>query len=232
MQMVTRPSLRGRFLYYWAKLYSGQLQSGDQYESLESVVSICFVDGRLFPETNAYHLPFGLWDPSTGLAFSDDLAIHLFQLPNFTKTADELTDALDLWLYFLNNGQGLDPENLPARLRVAEVKEAMSVLREVTQDELERARYYDREKARMDALSWEKALERRHAKALAEAQAQALAVGRAAGRAEGRAEALISQVRLCERFLRRLPRPDEQLQALSVEELHRLVDQLRSELDP
>ena len=111
----------------------------------------------------------------------------------------------------------------------------MSVLREVTQDELERERYYDREKARMDALSWEKALERRHAKALAEAQAQALAEGLAKGiaegRAEGLAEALIGQVRLCERFLRRLPRPDEQLQALSVDELQRLVDQLRSELD-
>ena len=111
-------------------------------------------------------------------------------------------------MYFLNNGEGLDPENLPAQLRVAEVNEAMSVLREVTQDEIERARYEDREKARRDALSWEKALERRHAKALAEAQTQALseglakglAKGRTEGRTEGRAEGLL---RLYERRLGR-----------------------------
>src|SRR5690349_14335059 len=34
MQMVPHPCLRGRFLYYWAKIYGSQLQRGDEYEEL------------------------------------------------------------------------------------------------------------------------------------------------------------------------------------------------------
>lgn len=32
MQMVPHPIFAERFLYYWAKLYSGQLIAGDRYE--------------------------------------------------------------------------------------------------------------------------------------------------------------------------------------------------------
>ena len=67
MQMAAHPGLRGRFLYYWAKLYGSQLQSGEEYETLEPVVSICFLDGLLFPETDEFHLPFRLWEPQAQL---------------------------------------------------------------------------------------------------------------------------------------------------------------------
>ena len=98
MQMVPHVGLRGRWLYYWSKLYGGQLQSGDKYELLQPAISICFVDGLMFAETPAYHLKFCVWDAATGLTFSDHLAIHVFQLPRFTKPAVELTSPLDLWL--------------------------------------------------------------------------------------------------------------------------------------
>jgi len=220
MQMAAHPGLRGRFLYYWAKLYGGQLQAGEEYETLEPVVSICFLDGLLFPETGEFHLPFRLWDPHTQLTFTDHLAIHLFQLPNFTKSAEQLSNPLDLWLYFLNNGERLDPNNLPDQLRITEVEEAMSVLKGLTQEELERERYEAREKARRDALSWRKALERREAEA-----AEALAKGLTKGLVEG----LVGQVRLCERFLKRAPLPDEQLKSMSVDELKRLLEEFESQ---
>jgi len=232
MQMAAHPGLRGQFLYYWARLYGGQLQSGEEYETLEPVISICFLDGLLFPETDRFHLPFRIWEPQTRLTFTDHLAIHLFQLPNFTKGSKQLSDPLDLWLYFLNNGESLDPDNLPEPLRISEVEEAMSVLKGLTQEEIERERYEARERARRDALSWRKALERREAevdKAQAEA-AQALAKGLAKGRDEGRTEGLIGQVRLCERFLKRTPLSDEQLNSMSVDDLKQLLEELESQL--
>ena len=106
MQMVPHPSDRRRFLYYWAKIYGSQLLSGDDYKLLEPAISICFVDGLLFPETEECHLHFRLWDPQVELALNDHLAIHAFQLPKFTKSGQDLTDPLDLWLYFLNNAKG------------------------------------------------------------------------------------------------------------------------------
>jgi len=121
----------------------------------------------------------------------------------------------------LNNGESLDPDNLPEPLRILEVEEAMSVLKGLTQEEIERERYEARERARRDALSWRKALERREAEA-------AEALDR--GRAEGRAEGLIGQVRLCERFLKRTPLSDEQLNSMSVGDLKQLLEELESQL--
>jgi hypothetical protein len=46
---------------------------------------------------------------------------------------------------------------------------------------------------------------------------------------KGVAKGLIGQVRLCEQFLHRTPLPDEQLIAMSVDQLRELVDQLRSQ---
>jgi predicted transposase/invertase (TIGR01784 family) len=171
MQMIAHPSQRGRFLYYWAKTYSTQLPAGTDYDWLNPVVSICFIDGLLFPESDAYHLQFQLREVTTGLPMTDQMAIHVFQLPNFTKSASELRDPLDLWLYFLNNGAHLDPQNLPPALRVPEVEEAMSVLTQLSQDEV-REHYEAREKARRDARIWIRSLEKTRAE-VAAAQAEA-----------------------------------------------------------
>jgi len=125
-----------------------------------------------------------------------------------------------LWLYFLNNGERLDPDDLPEQLRISEVEEAMSVLKGLTQEEIERERYEAREKARRDALSWRKTLERREAE-VGKAQAEATSA---------RAEGLVGQLRLCERFLKRTPLPDQQLKSMSVDELKRLLEDLESQL--
>ena len=154
----------------------------------------------------------------------------------FKKGSDELTDSLDRWLYFLNNGEGLSPDNLPESIRIPEVEEAMSVLKALTEEEREWHRYFDREKARRDALNWQLSLERaqtevERAQAEAEqaqaeveqAQAEVERVQAKAERVEAEAEAkaerimvegLVGQVRLCEELLNLPPIPDEQLHAM------------------
>jgi predicted transposase/invertase (TIGR01784 family) len=214
-QMILHPCVQERFLYYSTKMYGSQLVAGENYGMLQPVVSICFLDGLLFPETQEYHLPFQLWNPEQKLLLSEHLTIHLFQLPYFRKTVQELTDPLDLWLYFLNNGKQLDPDNLPGPLRVPELEEAVGILKMVTLDEIRRAMYEDREKAIRDAASWRSALARAERRA-AEAAAQAT-------------QAMIGQVRLCEQFLQRIPLPDERLQAMTVDELQQLVRELRGQ---
>ncbi len=43
MQMTTHNKLIERFLYYWAKIYSSNLQIGDKYENLRKTISIITV---------------------------------------------------------------------------------------------------------------------------------------------------------------------------------------------
>jgi hypothetical protein len=58
MPMVARNTLPERFLYYRARFYSRQLLRGDGYHQLCPTISTCFVNGRLFPEGDAYHRLF------------------------------------------------------------------------------------------------------------------------------------------------------------------------------
>jgi len=213
MQMVLHPCFPERFLYYWSKVYSGQLVAGDRYEALQPVISICFLDGILFPEDERYHIRFQLLDESSRLRLTDQLELHLFQLPNFVKTADELTDPLDCWLYFLNNGSGLDSDKLPGSLRRPEIEEAVEVLNMLAQDEIRRAMYEDREKARRDAASWQSTVERLKQEA-------------AASRVRGE---LIGRIRTYEQILEREGRSEQELAAMSLDELNALLAGLREQ---
>jgi len=218
MQMVPAPSFPGRVLYYWSSTYGSQLKEGARYEELRPVISICFLDGVLFPERPECHLRFRLLETTAHFPFTEDLDLHLFQLPYFTKTADELTSDLDLWLYVLNNGRGLDLRALPGKLRVAEIEEALEAWAMLTQDRIQREIYEARERARRDAEDWKSALQR------AEEHARNSLVH---GRNQGQ---WIGQIHLCEELLHRPPRPDEELLALPTDALREVAERLRAEL--
>lgn len=179
------------------------------------------------PETS--HCQFSHLEPH--------LEIHLFQLANFLKTAEELSDPLDCWLYFLNNGSSLDPDDLPASMHRPEIEKAVEVLEMLTQDEAQREMYEAREKARRDAASWQSALEQwkqevDHLKQEADRAKQQATTSRAEGRAEGRVQGeLIGQMRAYEQMLGRKPTPEDNLTGLSLDELAALVEQLRTQLD-
>jgi predicted transposase/invertase (TIGR01784 family) len=166
---------------------------------------ICFVNTPLFPKIPAYHLVFELRERDHQPLFTDDLAVHILELSKFTKSAEELTTPLDVWLYFLRHGERLDTEALPGALdAVEEIHRAMGELQMVTQSDLERERYEARLKMQRDISS-----------ALADA------------RKEGQ---LVGQIHAFERLLHRPQTPAAQLLALPLEELERLAQQLEAEV--
>ncbi len=124
MQLLPELAFRNRVLYYWARLYSQQLHEGKDYTELRPTISICFADCVLFPQTLAYHLTFKVRTAEQSALFCDDLAIHILQLPKFQRSPEELADPLDLWLYFLRHGAGLDSGSLPGTLNVSVIQRA------------------------------------------------------------------------------------------------------------
>lgn len=232
MQMIPALRFPGRFLYYWSNTYSSQLKEGDNYGLLRPVISLCFLDGILFPERDQCHLRFRLLETTAHFPFTEDLDLHLFQLPEFTKTPQELGSDLDLWLYVLNNGRGLDLASLPRQLRVAEVEEALEAWAMLTQDRIQREIYEAREKARRDAEEWRLALQQAQERGR-EGFSRGRAEGRAEGRTEGRTEGVwLGRIRAYEELLHRPPRPDAELATMSAEDLRQLAEELRRELSP
>jgi hypothetical protein len=156
MQMLAVAVLAPRLLYYWAKVYSQQLSAGDDYTGLRPTISICFVNGVLFPERAEYHTCFRLVDRTGEVCLTEDLVMHVIEIPKFNKKLAELETPLDFWLYFLKNGEQLDADALPAELdREPGVRKAMGILKMFTQNDMERELYEGRLKAKRDMQTLE-----------------------------------------------------------------------------
>ena len=208
MQMLATANLKQRILYYWGKLYTEQLQSGQNYNLLKPTISICFVDGLLFPAVPEYHLWFQLISPQKGVVLTDHLRIHFFELPKFQRPLEALTTPLEAWLYFLRYAEDLNPESLPEPLDTPEIRQAMEVLMMLARVDIQKEIYEGRIKARRDERM-------RLIDTLAE------------GRAEG---VLIGRIEFAQKLLRREVTPRAALEAMPLEALEALAVQLEREL--
>jgi predicted transposase/invertase (TIGR01784 family) len=258
MQMVATASLRQRFLYYWSRLYSQQLAEGDDYTQLRPTISICFVNGDVFPGRAAHHNVFRLLEADGQLCLTDDLLMHVIEIPKFTGSLGELEKPLDFWLYFFKNGVELDADGLPEPLNTREIRQAMEVLKMLAQDDLERELYEGRLKAKRDLQTLEtqrRTLETQRRtletqRRTLETQRRTLETQRMAletaleewqkrcaeasrERDEARRDvrnALAERIQLCERLLRRSVSSAEDLAGRDVEQLREMAERLEREL--
>lgn len=212
MQMLAYGAFRQRALYYWSRLYQGQLQEGDDYPALRPTISVCFVDTPLFPDLADHHLIFELRERHRQTLFTDQMALHILELTKFRKSVAELVTPLDRWLYFLRHAEDLDGDALPEPLDVPEVRWALGDLVMISQNVQEREFYESRLKMRRDIST-------------------AIGEAREAGEAKGRTDVQITRIRSMQRLLRQEISPSEQLSALPFSELERLAVQLEDQLD-
>jgi hypothetical protein len=111
---------------------------------------------------------------------------------------------LDIWLYFLRFAEKIDTEALLPALKPPSILRAVEELKMLTQTDIERERYESRRKAQQD-----------HNSAINFASRQGEKIG---------------AIRICERMLQRPQTPQEQLLALSPEDLNRLADDLEKQV--
>jgi predicted transposase/invertase (TIGR01784 family) len=177
-----------------------------------------FSDDKLFPQVDDYHLVFGLYNLEHQIRFSDHLEIHVLECSKFTRGLHELRDEQDEWMYFLVHAEQMDPESLPEPFREPVYQRTTKELQMLTKDEVLRERYEARQMAIRDAISQ-----------LEEAREDGLEKGLEKGRQEGLERgALLERVRFSQQILNRPVTPAEELQALSIEQIRELADQLKS----
>ena len=223
MQVVSSPAYEKRILYYWARLHVQQLRQGQDYPELRPTISISFLDHVRFSDVADYHLCFRLLETTRRFAWTEDVELHILELPKFTKAAEELSPGLDIWLYFLRYAAKMNTEALPAALRQPLIVRAFEELKMLTQDQLERERYEARLKAQFDRNTLLRAGDRRHEEGLQEGLQQ----GREQGRALGEK---IGMIHAYEQLLNLPQTPDAELAALSLEELTSKAEKLQQQL--
>jgi predicted transposase/invertase (TIGR01784 family) len=216
MQMQLRPMYSKRALYYWASQYRSQLESGDDYRELRPTFGIHFLNHILYRDDDRFHRKFQLLDPEDPLhRFNDDLEIHMIELPKFSRNVDDLQDKLEEWCYFLRFAEQMSVDDLPGRLQNPEIKQAMEVLRGMTEYQKAFWKYEDRLRAIRDyktdlAFSREEGIEQ--------------------GIEQGRRVQLVQQIQFSQRLLGLKETSLDELSARSTEELLQLSEELKQQL--
>ena len=144
-----------RLLYYWSKLYQEQMKETELYSKLQKVTVICFTAQDLPIITPSYYNVYRLLNSQTHQTFCEDLNIFSIELSKFGNSEDDLDKPVEKWSYFLKNGEELDAENLPNKLRIPSIQKAVREVTMFTQSDIERDIYENRQKAIRDKISAE-----------------------------------------------------------------------------
>jgi len=163
------------------------LGESEEYRSLAPAMSICFLDGILFRETKSFHTRFQLCSLEHQLVFTDQLEVHLIELPKYRGEAAVLSQArpVEKWAYFLGHAAQMEVPDIERLFRDPVFVEAGGILEMISKTEEERVRYELRMKALRDLRD---NLESAELRGLETGRQQGREEGRQQGREEGRQE--------------------------------------------
>ncbi len=159
---------RDRTLFYWAKLYTSELKSGETYGQLKKTICINIINFNMFDRSD-YHTEIVTSIKDTGEIFSDKFSIHFFELKKVGKEVNP-NNRRELWMQFLNASSEEEFEVLK-QTNVPIMNKAVNIIYDLSEDTKIREMARLREKALHD-------------------EASALANAKNEGRAEGRAEGI------------------------------------------
>ena len=160
LQIVDKKNIIERILYYWSRLYSRQIKSGEDYKILQKAIVILITDFKIENlEELDYHSRWKIMEDKQGkkIILTQKLEIDLIELPKIIGKEKEQDNLLD-WLYFLENPKS---ERVTEKMKENEnLKEAVKKLDNLSEDERMQRIADLRQKAIMDEKAiYEKGLE-------------------------------------------------------------------------
>ena len=152
MQVTEYSYMVKRLLYYWSRVYVGDLKRGKEYDELNKTIAILISVGNL-EETKAieeYHTQWELREKKhKELKLTEDIEIHIIELGKFKVGKEERPE--DVWIKVLKAEGEKEMEELLKNNK--ELREMKEELERITADPELREKYYYREKQLRDELS-------------------------------------------------------------------------------
>lgn len=178
IQVKTDTDYRDRTLFYWAKLYTSELKSGEDYGNLKQTITINIINFNMF-DGDDYHTEVAAMIKGKDEVFSDKFSMHFFELKKISKKP---TSNREQWLQFINADSEEDFEMVEAT-SMPIIQKAVKVIYDMSEDTKIRELARLREKSLHDEAS---ALKQATEKGKAEGRAEGIAIGEESGRAEER----------------------------------------------
>ena len=178
-----------RSLFYVSKMFTEQIEKGQDYGVLKKCVNISILDFILFEKETEFYSCFHIREDTRHFLYTDKMEFHILELPKLPKPLDAGGSDIELWARFINAERKEEFDMLATQNPY--IEKAYEKLQVISQDKEKRMEYEAREKAVRDynqaMLEAEQRGEARgeeRGKALGEARGRAL--GEALGEARGR----------------------------------------------
>ncbi len=160
MQVRRYESYSKRAVFYMSRLYSGQLESGEDYGELKPAIGIHFLDYYEFPDHEDFRFCFELRDfRYPELRLTDDIALYIFELRKFEKkrkagliSEDDMGNWGD-WLYFFKHASEEGDKAMRTHYKNPAIHKAFNILETLSADEKVRRQAEVRERALKNEIS-------------------------------------------------------------------------------
>ena len=149
IQLKNEYNMIKRSLYYWSKLYSEQLNEGEDYSLLKRTICIDILNFK-YLKTRMFHSVYRMKEIHTNEELSDIQEIHFIEIPKLEDGSDE-KDMLVAWIEFLKNPESEKVRSL--EMSVDEIREAKDELIKMSNDDTQRELYEMRAKTLRDKIS-------------------------------------------------------------------------------
>ena len=189
MQVNKEPNYKVRTLFYWSKLFTEELKTGEDYEELKQTICINILNNNVF-DCEEYHSHFEVLERNRIERLTDRFAIHFFELKKVKKSKNP--KPVEDWLELINAETEDDLMALQQTSTIPEIQDAIVILRQMSADEKIRQEAYYREKRLHDEASAVNGAKR---EGFAEGEAKGKSEGKAEGKAEGNVEKAVKVVK-------------------------------------
>ena len=190
MQTISQKHFLKRILFYWANLYSQDLEKGQGYDKIHPAYSLVFTNFSLLDkQIKDFTSSFSIRrDKKPHQLFNEDLKIVIVELSKLTKAFDELLDLREKWCYLLRESASLTKEQYHYLSNDEEMKMALNHLNKLSRDE---ELYQQALTEKINKVAY--ALDR--SGLLEEGMQKGLQKGRQEGRAKGKQEIALNMLR-------------------------------------
>lgn len=148
VQLTDQGNMDKRTLFYWGKMYLENIKQGQDYTSLEKVITINILDFE-FLGTENYQSSFHLWeDIEKDYMLTDVVEIHFLELPKFRnkKNKDYRENDIERWLMFLE--KDISETTLKELMSLdTAIEKAEQKIEYLSSDEEAMRIYYERERS-------------------------------------------------------------------------------------
>lgn len=147
-----------RVLFYVSKIYTGQIQKGDDYDKLQKCIHVSILDFIHFPQDQRCYRKITLCDVETGEQYTDLMELHVLELKKLPPE-DQNEAGVIRWMRFLGGKSRKEFEDMAEKDEY--IKEAYEDLKKLSLDGQKRLEYEVRQRAIRDHNSQLKSAEKR-----------------------------------------------------------------------